>query len=131
MVEIEVSTAKLRIRRQHKRPILACFNIEIEPFRVFVVAARHDQRVRVLRMRHVAQPHLLQVSTQSLRAYSRLLSTACADRNHCPDRNRRDDSCLHLKTRCFWFLVSSFWFLVFGEPESHLTNKKPKTAILR
>src|SRR6266567_3783811 len=72
----EIPASQLRIYCQYKRLILSNLNVQVEPFSVFVLAARSDQSVRVLWMRHIVQTHLLEVPPQRRRGDPLLLGPA-------------------------------------------------------
>src|SRR5947207_776285 len=91
----EVPPSQLRINCQYQRLVLSNLNIQVEPFSVLVFAARRHQSVRVLRMRHIAQSHLLEVPPQRRRGDPLLLGPARSDRKNSGCQNRTANTSFH------------------------------------
>src|SRR5213083_1639665 len=90
----KVPSVKSRINRENQRALRANLHIKVEPLGVLVLAARHDQHLSILRMRNIAQSHLIEVSAQRFFGDS-LLLPACSDRKHRRCQNRDVNSRLH------------------------------------
>src|SRR6185295_5493882 len=94
--EVEISSLEFRIEGQHQRFVAAKLDIQIEPFSISVFAAGNDHSIRVLRMGHVAQPHLVEISAKSLDSHRLLLSgTRDTNKKHRTDDQRDYETLRH------------------------------------